>query len=408
MKKLFAKSEIWFAVLWICLYVLGFGNADSLSEELGVPKLLTVIVGAVLTGVLWIFIRKESLEEYVGLCRLKGNGKGLLYFLPLVLISTVNFWNGLAINTDLTETVLYILSMCFVGFLEEVIFRGLLFQAMGGVRAKSAVIVAAVTFGMGHAVNLLLGAPLFETLLQLVYASAIGFCYIAVFCTCGSIWPCIISHAFINSTSIFAVSPDATGSLVIAVVQTVLGIGFGCWLFRSHKGSWACCTARSMEEKLNFRPAKEGEKQQIFALYGTVKGTAFCVWEEDYPGNAELEHDFETGNLFVLEEEGRIAGAISILPENELDDLELWSETENAFEFARVAVAPELQGKGLAAKLVNGVETIIRQRGGKWIHILAAPENLPAVRTYEKLGYTKQAECFAFGHNYLALEKDLR
>ena len=31
MKKLFQKDEIWFAVIWILVYVLGFGNGDSLS-----------------------------------------------------------------------------------------------------------------------------------------------------------------------------------------------------------------------------------------------------------------------------------------------------------------------------------------------------------------------------------------
>ena len=52
MKRFFDKQPIWFAVVWIAVYVLAFGNADSLSETLGIPKLLTCIVGAVLTAVL--------------------------------------------------------------------------------------------------------------------------------------------------------------------------------------------------------------------------------------------------------------------------------------------------------------------------------------------------------------------
>ena len=51
-------------------------------------------------------------------------------------------------------------SMLFVGVLEEVIFRGLLFLAMAKDSMKAAVIVSSVTFGMGHIVNLLSGAPL--------------------------------------------------------------------------------------------------------------------------------------------------------------------------------------------------------------------------------------------------------
>ena len=100
---------------------------------------------------------------------------------------------------------------------------------------KSAIIVSSLTFGVGHAVNLLLGAPLLETLLQLVYASAIGFCFTALFYVGGSIIPCIISHAFINSTSIFAREAGDEMSIVVALVQTLLGLSYGLWLLRRNK-----------------------------------------------------------------------------------------------------------------------------------------------------------------------------
>jgi len=233
MKKLFQKDPVWFAVVWILIYVLCFANADSLSETIGIPKLLTVIVGLVLSVLLFGFLRKNSLLAYSGLC--KSRGKGFLWLLPLIVISTVNFWNGLTMNMPVLETVLYILSMCCVGFLEEVIFRGLLFKGMCKSNVTAAIIVSSLTFGMGHIINLLLGEPLLDTLLQLVYASAIGFCFTALFHVSGSIVPCIISHAFINSTSAFAVAPSDKGQILIAAVQTVLGIGYGLWLLAGAK-----------------------------------------------------------------------------------------------------------------------------------------------------------------------------
>lgn len=233
MKKLFDKDEVWFAVLWIVVYVVGFGNADSLSEAIGVPKLLTVLVGLVLSILLYGFIRKHGLSRYFGLCKAAGSGKHYLYFLPLAVISSVNFWNGLTINTAALETVLYIISMCFVAFLEEVIFRGLLFKGMCKTGVKAAIIVSSLTFGAGHIVNLFLGEPLFDTLLQLVYASAIGFCYTAMFHVSGSILPCILSHAVVNSTSIFAPETTGTEQLLIALVQTLISTAYGIWLLRS-------------------------------------------------------------------------------------------------------------------------------------------------------------------------------
>jgi ribosomal protein S18 acetylase RimI-like enzyme len=299
--------------------------------------------------------------------------------------------------------------MCFVGFLEEVIFRGLLFRAMGGSASRSAILVAALTFGMGHAVNLLLGEPVLDTLLQLVYASAIGFCFIAVFCVSGTIWPCILAHVFINSTSVFAVQPGEGKAVAMALVQTLLGVAYGSWLFYRSKKTGSKLFAREPNASVPvFRLAKASEKERIMEIYSSVKGTEFCVWDPDYPGPAEWKQDFETGNLFVLEERGRIAAAISVLPENELFDLGIWPKELEAFEFARVAVSPEYQGRGFAALMVQNVEAVVKDRGGKRIHILAAPGNLPAVKTYEKLGYRTVGECFAYGHDYLAMEKELQ
>lgn len=232
LKKLYDKDEVWFAVGWIIVYVMAFANADSISESLGTAKLLTVPVGLLLAAIVYGFVRKNGLFRHVGLCRLSGNYRQFLWFLPLVLISSVNFWNGVTINAAPLETMLYILSMCCVGFLEEVIFRGFLFQGMRKTNANTAIIVSSLTFGTGHIVNLLLGAPVFDTLLQLVYASAIGFCYTAVFYTGGSILPCIVSHIFVNSTSIFAQEPTAAANIAIAIVQSVLSTGYGLYLLR--------------------------------------------------------------------------------------------------------------------------------------------------------------------------------
>lgn len=232
MKKLFDKDEVWFAVLWIVIYVVGFANADSISESMGIPKLLTVLVGLVLSVILFGFIHRNGLFGYFGLCGVKGSLRGFLWFLPLAVISSVNFWNGVTLNCPVPEAVLYILSMCLVGFLEEVIFRGMLFKGMCRSNVKTAILVSSLTFGMGHIVNLFLGAPLLDTLLQLVYASAIGFCYTAIFWVGGSIVPCILSHAFVNSTSIFAVEPSGGTHILMTVLQTVISVGYGLWLLR--------------------------------------------------------------------------------------------------------------------------------------------------------------------------------
>ena len=235
MKNLFDKSEILFAVLWIVIYVVGFSSADLLSEAIGFPKLITVGLGIILSFILLLFLRKHRLGTYFGLCRFKGSLPGFLFFLPLIAITSVNLWCGFALPADLFAAVCGVLVMCFVGFLEEIIFRGFLFKAMSKSGVKSAIIVSSLTFGVGHITNLILGASLPETLLQLVYASAVGFCYTMIFYKGGSLLPCILSHVLINATSIFAADPSGETELILAVLQTALGIGYGIWLGFSNR-----------------------------------------------------------------------------------------------------------------------------------------------------------------------------
>ena len=115
------------------------------------------------------------------------------------------------------ETMLYILSMLGVGFLEEVIFRGFLFKAMCKDNVTSAIVVSSITFGFGHIVNLLNGRDIPETLLQICYATAVGFLFTIIFYKGKGLWPCIVTHGVFNSLSVFANKEAATVSKDIAV-----------------------------------------------------------------------------------------------------------------------------------------------------------------------------------------------
>lgn len=162
------------------------------------------------------------------------------------------------------------------------------------------------------------------------------------------------------------------------------------------------------EESLIFAPAVAEDADKILSLYRSVIGSEFCVWDEVYPGMEEIRADLETDNLFVLRSGAEIVGAISIVPENELDELECWRINDGKIaEIARVTVAPGFQGRGLALKMVQEIEKVLVDRGCKCVHLLVARENMPALKTYEKAGYTVMGECDMYGHRYFACEKEL-
>lgn len=234
LKKRYEKSEIWFAVAWIIAYIVLVSTGDNISADLGIDKIVTLPILTAMSGVLYFFVRKNGLTEKYGLCRPKLPAAKMLYYIPLLLLLTANLWYGARMNMSPLETVLYVLSMFCVGFLEELIFRGLLFQAMAKDGVKAAIIVSSVTFGIGHIVNLFngSGAELLPNLLQVMYAIAIGFAFVLIYCRTRSLMPCIIVHSVFNGLSAFANEAVMTPQrqIVSGVLLAVIAGGYALYL----------------------------------------------------------------------------------------------------------------------------------------------------------------------------------
>ncbi|MBE6992262.1 MAG: CPBP family intramembrane metalloprotease [Ruminococcaceae bacterium] len=228
MNKLYEKSELWFAVLWIIVYVVG----TSLTDSLGFSKIPTFVFHAVLCYIAFLWLRKNGMFEKYGLCKPVVPASKLLYYVPLLIPVTCNFWFGVTMNMPLVETVFYICSMICVGFLEELIFRGFLFKAMAKDNIKAAVIVSSITFGIGHIVNLIngSGAELVPNLCQVCYAIAIGFMFVMLFHYSKSLWVCIITHSIVNALSAFGVQAGMTGELISAAILTVVPAAYAVYI----------------------------------------------------------------------------------------------------------------------------------------------------------------------------------
>ena len=229
MTKLYQKSEISFAIVWIVAYVVLSSLADKLSETVGIIKSVTAVLHIVMSLILFFWIRNNHLERKYGFCRSEVPAKRFLYYLPLVIIASTAFWGGIKMQYGFPETVLYILSMCCVGFLEEVIFRGLLFRAMEKDNLTSAIIVSALTFGIGHIVNLFNGSgrDLAAALIQVVFAVMVGFVLVLIFYHGKSLIPCILFHSANNALKVFAaegsLNPKAEMIINLVVIVIVLG-----------------------------------------------------------------------------------------------------------------------------------------------------------------------------------------
>jgi membrane protease YdiL (CAAX protease family) len=234
LKKLYEKSEIWFAVAWIIAYVVLASTGDNVSEDLGISKIITLPILIALSAILCFFVSKNGLAEKYGLCKPRIPAAKMLYYVPLIILLTANLWYGVRLNQTPLETVLYVLSMFCVGFLEEMIFRGLLFRAMVKNGVESAIIVSSITFGIGHIVNLIngSGAELLPNLLQVMYAVAIGFAFVMIYCKTKSLMLCIATHSVFNGLSAFANEAVMTPQrqIISGVLLAVIAGGYALYI----------------------------------------------------------------------------------------------------------------------------------------------------------------------------------
>lgn len=236
MRKLYEKNDLTFALLFIGLYCLLQSLANPLGRLVGSRYAAGALLCLAQALFLRRFVHQNRLAEKYGLCRPAVPAKQVLYYIPLAVLSTSNLWNGIAVNLSWAETLWYILLMLCVGFLEELIFRGLLFQAMAKDSLPMATAVSSLTFGLGHLLNLVNGSgmSLADNLLQVTSAIAFGFLFSALALRCGSLLPCMLAHGAINITSAFANTAGSTMEkrIVSRVILMVIALAYALILIK--------------------------------------------------------------------------------------------------------------------------------------------------------------------------------
>ena len=90
MKDLYEKSEISFALFWIALYVA----TSIILGNLGDNKTALAVGLAVISVLMFLFVYRNGLLKKYGLDGWGENNRALLWFIPLWIIASGNFWGG--------------------------------------------------------------------------------------------------------------------------------------------------------------------------------------------------------------------------------------------------------------------------------------------------------------------------
>lgn len=213
MKKLYEKNELWFALLWVIVYCVVCG---TIRGSYGIESIAMLLVLAAFAAGILAFVKKYHLEEKYGLVKWQGKAADYWFFIPALILMTGNLWGGFGMAYSGLAQVFAVISMLLVGFIEEMLFRGFLFRILlKKDPAPVAITISAVTFGIGHIVNLFTGQASVETVIQVFFAIAWGFIFTFIFYKSGSLLVCIAVHSLIDVFSNFAA---AEGDLTYAYI----------------------------------------------------------------------------------------------------------------------------------------------------------------------------------------------
>lgn len=232
MKKMYEKNEVRHALIWIGLYLIISIIAINVGEILEINRfVITFIPLAILAIVLFLYLKKTGIDKKIGLSpKYEMSSAKLLYYIPLVLFSISPLVYG--INKDLSwlDVTAIIVMMLSVGFLEEVIFRGLLYRGLlKKWKPITVIIFVSLTFGFGHITSILVGKELLWTLLQILNATIVGFMFLAVYMSNNNLVPVIIAHGVYNSLVNISLGATTAPKWLI-IINTIISVSYSLYI----------------------------------------------------------------------------------------------------------------------------------------------------------------------------------
>ena len=163
---------------------------------------------------------------------------------------------------------------------------------------------------------------------------------------------------------------------------------------------------------------RQGKFEDVAAVMALVRRVVPLMrangnlqWDAHYPDAAVFERDVGQAQLWVADDEGRIAGVAAITTDQEPEYAEVgWDTTELAVVVHRLAVDPAFQGKGVAMALMLQAEAVARRREIAVLRVDTNTQNEATQRLFPKLGYSLAGEIglgFRPGLRFRCYEKRL-
>ncbi|KEK09758.1 abortive phage infection protein [Lysinibacillus sphaericus] len=202
----------------IILFYVGNGAFVSIKEPSS-PLLQFVMLVPLALGLFIYIALKKNWQMYFFHPIQKNH---LLMILPLLFVLGIILVSTKGLNlTSISDLIfMFLMQVLIVAFIEETIFRGLMLRMLLARGAFTAVFISSLLFGITHALQLLGGQSLEDTIIQIIYALLVGLVLSLLILDGQSIIITILFHGFNNFFNFMGnvESPTFSGYLIILVL----------------------------------------------------------------------------------------------------------------------------------------------------------------------------------------------
>ncbi len=213
----------------------------SESEQIIFGKMTACLLAVIFLSVLG-FWRKAGFGTRL-------NRHSITPFIPLTIIPllTALFRPNAVVALRVFQILDFALVALMTGFAEEAIFRGIGVAALLQRGSLQAALLSSLVFGAMHFANLLVGANLLATLVQVIVAFLFGITSAALLISTRAILPLIVIHAiqdfvsFIVSGGVRETSTPTVSGVLMTLLLFIPFAVYGMWLLRCKKPEYETC-----------------------------------------------------------------------------------------------------------------------------------------------------------------------
>lgn len=239
-KTLTQRQPVLVSVLWALLllafYTLG-GIITQINKMNEINSMLVngaIIWISVFVAVIYLWRSGSNFADRGFRAIQKGANASALYYIPAVIMELVGFAVGFS-NLNIRLILVVLFFTLAVGFAEEIYFRGFILKALEVKGIKKAILISSVIFGVTHLGNLIGGANVLYTVIQVIFAFVFGIVFAEVFYLTKSLIPVILWHFLHDFTSIIQKDPNINELIVFAAIQTVILIIYAVYMWKRIK-----------------------------------------------------------------------------------------------------------------------------------------------------------------------------